>query len=115
MTSELLLDSPLQHYSSDFAGLRDILAHLINLSSHLGIHLAPGTDSVAIVRSSMKPYIGGCQVPDLDFGPQHFGSAEFNSMFSARGRMVTDCAACDYAGLKWLKKIPISFWLHCMQ
>lgn len=61
--------------------LNVILAHPISLSSLLKIHLPPGTDSVDIVRSSMKVRLGGCQSPDLDLGPLH-QSVEASLAFS---------------------------------
>lgn len=49
----------------DFAGLKLICAHDMSFSNPWRIHLAPDTDVVVSVRSSMKALIDGCLTLDL--------------------------------------------------
>lgn len=64
--------------------LKLILAHVISHSSPWRSRLHPGTDVVITVKSSKKAIMGGCYVPDLDFGRLHSNSADFTSMFIHR-------------------------------
>lgn len=52
-----------------FLGLNFILYHVAKSSSAFRIHLACIWDEVIMVRSSIKPLIGGWRVPDSIIGP----------------------------------------------
>ena len=43
-----------------------------------------------MVRCSMKALMGGCRTPDLVRGPLHSTSAEFNSIFMASAKRITE-------------------------
>ena len=93
----------------DFSGLKDILTHPISFSSPFRIHLAPGTDSVVTVRSSMKARIGGWWIPDL--GPLHTGSADFyQHVHRLCKQNHWNGTACDDSHLQ---SMPLQYYWSC--
>ncbi len=52
--------------------------------------MLPGTEAAVTVRSSIKAFMGGCQVPDRDTGPLHSTSADLTIMLKARVKSGTE-------------------------
>lgn len=93
----------------DFLGLNFIRIHVATSSRAFRIHLACTWVEAVIVRSSIKPLIGGCRMPDSIVGPlDSFPAAVMSRFIPMTNKDGGDGTTCHDSHFKVL---PLSYKL----